>query len=214
MATVLTYLQVKQRIAARLNRDDLEPDAAGVTIISDTIVDLIDYYKSECFYDGQVRNETITTVPGQAVYPLPAGWEEVESVSLLQGSMWLNVSRETFDYVNSLDYQEPSIRLLPLYWCQRGDYLLFGPGVADGAYLLQLAMNIPSEPPAADIGSNWWTGDGRMLLINGACAEISETYLNDPVRAGRYRGIEARELARLQAKTTRARGGITIAPYL
>lgn len=212
MAT-LTYLDVINRIAARLGRDDLDPDPQGVTIIRDTITDLIDYYKSECFADGQVRNETITTIPGEAVYQLPAGCEEVESVSYLSGSVWNALSRESFDYINSQDYNQPSIRLGPLYWCQRADYLLFGPGAPDGAYLLQIAGNIPSGPPAADHLSNFWTADGHMLVVNGACAEIAETYLNDPVRAGRYRNIEQRELARLQAKTIRAHGHIQIVPW-
>lgn len=206
----MTLDQLKAQIASRLTRTDLEPDVYGVNIITDTVVDRIDYYKSECFYTGQIFDDSITTVPGTKTYAIPEGWEELYSISVLQGSNWLILERNDMYFLDAGDSNVPSIPSLPLYWTLFGDTILLGPGVPDGAYQLQIMMNIPPGPPSMGTGSNFWTGDAKSLIINGVCAEIADTYLDNPQASARFRPLEARELSRLQSKSLRHAGGIQV----
>ena len=89
----LTYDQLIAQIAARLNRDDLDPDPRGVFVIRDAVVDRIDFYKKECLYTGQVVDTSITMVAGTTHYNNPEGWEELINIQLKQGSVWLDLER-------------------------------------------------------------------------------------------------------------------------
>lgn len=210
---VLTYDELISEIAGRLGRDDLDPDPTGRYVLRNFAADRIDYYKRECFYDGQVQDTSITTVPGTRTYAIPTGWEEIVLINLLQGGVWVPLEELTFEEVEALDSQEPSTRTPPACWALYGTNIRLGPGAPNGAYNLELTMNLPSGPPAAS-SSNFWTGDARSLVINGTAAEVAATYLNDPIREKQYRPLELRELRALQAKTIRHRGGIQIKPHL
>ena len=209
----ITYAELIGQIAARLGRYDLNPDALGRYVIKEFCVDRIDYWKKECLYTGQVVDETITTVAGTREYTVPAGWEEVNAVAYKNGNNWIPLDRVPFENVVAGDTQSPSIRSVPTIWCLRNDQLRLGLGAPDGAYSIQLVMNVPDGPPALESGSNFWTADGKSLVINGVAAEIAGTYMNDPIREGRFRPLEDRDLRALQAKTIRQRGGIQIRPY-
>jgi hypothetical protein len=71
-------------------------------------------------------------------------------------------------------------------------------------------MNIPPGVPSMGSGSNFWTGDAKSLIINGVCAEIADTYLDNPQAAARFRPLEDREFRRLAAKSIRHAGGIKV----
>lgn len=208
----LTYDQLIAQIAARLNRDDLDPDPRGVFVIRDAVVDRIDFYKKECLYTGQVVDTSITMVAGTTHYNNPEGWEELINIQLKQGSVWLDLERKSYEFIDGLDVNDPPTRSIPIYWAGFNNQFRVWPAPA-GAYPVQVVMNVPPGPPA-NSASNFWTADAKSLVINGAAAEILDTYLNNPAKAMQFRGPEERELLALQAKTIRARGGIQIQGYI
>lgn len=209
----LTYDQLVARIASLLGRDDLDPSPRdGSLVIRDMCVDRVNYYKNECFYSGQVVDDSITTAPGTAYYNFPDGWEEVDSIDYLQGGNWLSLTRSTMAEIDSMDVNQPPLRGVPSHWAPlNNQFRVFL--VPDVAYQVQITMNIPPDLPAAG-ASNFWTGDAMSLIINGVCAELADSYIHDPLKADRFRPLEQRELLRMQAKTMRIRGGIQIQPYL
>lgn len=203
---VLTYAQVKSAIADRLNRDDL------TTVIADFAADRIEYYQKECFYAGRVLNGSISTVVGTKNYSFPTGWEQVVTIRILNGSTWIELIQKSYDELQEMDSLQPSVQSLPAYWAPFADQFYVFPA-PNAIYSLELTMDLPPNPPA-DAASNFWTGDAQTLVIEGTCAEICATYLNDPVREARHRPLEERELISLSSKTIRARGGIRTRPYL
>lgn len=209
---VITYDQLVSQIASRLNRDDLDPDPRGVTVIRDTCVDRVDYYKKECFYSGQVIDDSITMVVGEPRYDYPAGWEELENVQILVGGNWIDLVKVTHEYIDALDVNQVPIQSIPTYWAPFNEQFRVFPAPSD-TYSVQLIMNIPPSLPAAG-ASNFWTGDAKSLVINGVCVEICDAYLHNPILAEKFKPFEQRELIAMQAKTIKARGGIQIKPYL
>lgn len=207
----LTYSELIGQIASRLNRSDLDPDPAGVFVIRNTVVDRIDYYKKECFYDGLVNDDSITTVAGTRYYDWPDGWEEVEQIQILNG-VWLTLTKKTHEYLNGIDVNETPIQSLPIYWAPFGNQFRLFP-TPGTTYSVKITMNVPNSAPA-DNASNFWTGDAKSLVINGAAAEISSAYLHDPIKESIYRPLEQRELLAMQTKTMRIRGGIQIQGHL
>lgn len=211
----MTLDQLKAQIASRLTRRDLEPDIFGVNIITDMVLDRVDYYKSDCFYSGQVYDTSITTVAGTPAYAIPEGWEELYQINILQGgATWITLTRESIAYLDSLDVTSPSQRQLPTCWTLFGTNIRLGGGAPDGAYPLSILMNIPPGVPSMGSGTNFWTTDAKSLIINGVCAEIADTYLDNPQMAARFRPLEQRELSRLQAKSMRHAGSLQVDFYL
>jgi hypothetical protein len=202
----LTYSQVLGQITSNLHRDDLDQ------VARDFSARRIDYYKKECFYEGRATNTSISTVAGTKIYNFPAGWEQVVSIKLLNGSVWISVTQISYEDLESMDVNQPSIRSIPVYWAPLAAAFVLFPA-PNAIYQLELTIDLPPDPPA-DSASNFWTADAKDLTINGTCAEIAALHLQNASLEAIYRPLEDRELIALGSKTIRARGGINPRPYL
>ena len=212
MAT-LTYLQVIAAIRQRLNRESAGDDLEWNQVARDFSADRVNYYKKLLFYEGQVEDTSINTGIGTKFYNFPTGWENVNSIWINNGGVWLLLGRRTHSDILNFDSLEPSVRSLPALWAPLAAQFRLFP-VPSAVQNLKLVMDIPSDVPA-DGSSNFWTDDAQSLTINASCAEISSAaYLNDPVREARFRALETRERIALISKTIRIGGGIRTVSYL
>ena len=211
MAT-LTYLQVLAQIRSRLNRESSADDLEWNQAARDFSADRVNYYKSELFYESQVEDTSITTVAGARSYNFPSGWENVNSIWVNNGGVWVPVTRNTHSEILKYDALVTPVQSLPARWAPLASQFILFP-TPNTANNLRLVMEIPADVPA-DNASNFWTGDAQSLTINGSCAEICLTYLHDPVREPGFRKAETREMRRLFSKTIRIGGGIQTQPHL
>lgn len=200
----LTYLQLVAEIIKRLNRPDFDGIARDVS------ADRIDYYKKECFYGGQATDTSITTVAGTRFYNYPSGFEQVNQIQLLNGSVWLPLTQKPYWYINNIDLLQTPVQSLPAYWAPYGSQFRLFP-TPNAAHSIKLTMDLPPGPPADD-ATNFWTTAAQSLVINGTCAEIADVYLQ--LEPNKYRPLEERELISLGSKSIRLRGGIQTRPYL
>jgi len=211
MAT-LTYLQVLAAIRSRLNRESSGDDTEWNQVARDFSADRVTYYKKFLFYEGQVEDVSVNTVKGTKFYNFPTGWENVNSIWVNNGGVWVPLTRNVHTDILKFDSLEPAVESLPARWATLAAQFRLFP-VPDKVYNLKLVMDIPSNVPA-DASSNFWTDDAQSLTINSSCAEICALYLNDEVRERKFRAAERREKIALISKTIRIGGGLRTDPHL
>src|SRR3990167_2883030 len=202
----LTNLQLIAEITSRINRPDFDGIARRVS------ADRIDFYKKECFYGGQATDTSISTAVGTSNYNYPTGFEQVNQIQLLNGSVWLPLAQKHYSYINNIDLVQPGIRSLPALWAPYGSQFRLFP-TPNAIYPLELTMDLPPGPPADD-ATNFWTTAAQSLVINGTCAEICRVYTHDEQGIKDYGDAELREIVSLGSKTIRLRNGIRTRPYL
>jgi hypothetical protein len=209
----VTYAQLLQRIANRLNRDDLD------TVIREVAEETITYYQREVFYSAQVTDNSITTTPGIKWYDFPSGWDRIDQVKILQGNaIWLDMIYIDYARLNSMDNIEPGIRSVPRYWSPYGSpntpdtmavRLFPTPGTT---YRIELTMDKAPGIPA-DTASNFWTQDALRLILSATIAKVCAQHINDPIRQKSHEMVEAQEKLSLMSRSIRASGGLRVRPY-
>lgn len=219
----LTFQQIIDQVANRLNRDDLEPNPQGFFVIQDFLNDRWNYYAKEFFYNAQFQDQSIFTVQGLKWYDLPTGWEDINFVRINLGGVWLPLTRFAhYDDVLIVDAIEPPIQSLPSRWTTYQNPL---PGHEGKMALrlfptpfsrlqLELTFDGPPRAPVNPTDSNFWTQDAQTLSIESAAEAICKLYLNDPVRAEEHKKAKEDEETALGSKTIRIRGGIRVKGYL
>lgn len=197
----LTYVQLVNQVTGRLKRDDLD------TIAREAIQDRIEYYGKEFFYSSEIVDTSITTVAGTRLYNLPARWEQVNRVQVLNG-VWVPVHRMPHTVINAEDNLATPLPGLPFHWCLYGGQIRIWP--CGGGYNLQLSMNQSPAAPVNDSDVTFWSTDAQSLIINASCELICQEHINDPVRAGSYKTRRIDDENSLNSKTIRAMGGIQV----
>lgn len=216
----ITFGTLLQKVASRLNRDDLD------SVIREVARERIAYYGDEVYYACQFYDHSITTTPGQNFYDIPSGWEQLNSVRILQGTattgIWLTLREMDYEFINDLDNLEPPLRSIPAYWCLFGSPLTPGqstralrlwptPGTT---YLVELSMDRAPAIPADD-AVNFWSDDAGNLILYATCAEMCRVHISNPLKKIEFDEAEGRERRSLESKSIRSRsGGIQIRPYL
>lgn len=215
----ITWGALLDKVASRLNRDDL----AGP--IREIAQERVSFYADQVFYQCQFYDRSITTVAGEKFYNLPAYWEQINSVRILQGSsttgIWLQLREMDYESINNLDNLEPSVRSVPAYWAlfggsatnqnSRALRLYPAPGTA---YVVELTMDKAPGIPA-DNEISFWSDDAQNLILYATCSEVSRVHISNPIKKVEFDEAEQRERRSLESKSIRARsGGIQIRPYL
>lgn len=220
--TDLTYKQVRQAIAANLNRSDLDTDPlSDSSVIHQFFKRGVLYYNREFFYNAQFVDTSKSTSIGQAWVDLPEGWQDVAMIRYLQGGAnWLPITR-IYDYRDIL-------ALDTLYSPSQGppsQYALFqNPAsgkmaarfytVPDQVYPLEFTMDKPPDAPNDDDAVSFWTTDAQSLMINWVCEMICRERLNRPLKANEHKAIREAEEISLHSKSIRISGGLRTKPYL
>ncbi len=191
----MTYLELQQAIAGRLNRPELLTPIPPATtaIIPDFVQDRVTYYQKKCFAPSEQLDYSITTIASQNTYPMPTWTQAIRGVRLLLGSIWIPLTRADW-YWDMLisDALNPPFVTLPAYWRQFGQAIRLYP-TPNIAYPLELMSNASPPAPVDPADSNFWTNEARTLIIVASMVEICEQQLSDFDRADRLRRPLARE---------------------
>lgn len=221
LATDLTYSELRQNIAGRLNRDDLDTiPLTSTSVIHQFVKDRVNHYNREFFYNAQFIDTSKSTVAGEQWVNLPSGWQDVKGVRLLQGGAnWIPVTRSLHEAVNHMHSVTPVIRSLPANFAIHPNptglamALRFFPA-PDVVYPIELLMDKPPDAPTTDAEVSFWTCDAQTLLIEAVCEEICRKRINRPLKAAEHqRGKEEAE-ASLTSKSIRIAGGIQVRPWI
>jgi hypothetical protein len=219
-ATDLSYLELRQRIVGNLNRSDLDTvPVSSSSVVHQFVLDRCNYYAKEFFYSAKTVDTSKVTVIGDQWLDLPSGWQDVESLRILQGSNWVPVTRTSHDVVLHQHVVTPPIRTLPSMYALHPNpsgaamAIRFFPA-PDLVYSVELAMDGTPAAPTSDTDINFWTQDASTLLIESVCEEISRNRLNRPMKADQHRGNKEREEASLWSKSVRVHGGLQAKIYL
>jgi hypothetical protein len=222
------YSELKNRIAGELNRFDLLiPIAPNPNAVIPTFVeDRIGYYQKSLFSPSDQLDYSITTVPGQSIYPIPDGMQSLFHVRLMLGGnaglggggIWLPLQRTKYEYILDNDVISPAFETLPWCYATYGDTIrIFA--TPDNAYPLELMGNLSPPPPVAETDQNYWTDDGprgaATLVILATCADICRRTIHDFARADQYEALATtRENASLQEIHQRLEGPTILQGYL
>ena len=159
----LTNLQLIAEITSRINRPDFDGIARRVS------ADRIDFYKKECFYGGQATDTSISTAVGTSNYNYPTGFEQVNQIQLLNGSVWLPLAQKPYSYINNIDLVQPGMgereadhRQRPAGRCQDDDRS--GPHPACGEQVRQ-----PTTPQISGLRRR------RVSLSTGPVRKFAES---------------------------------------
>jgi len=221
------YSLLQNRIAGDLNRFDLlAPIPPNPLAVIPTIVeDRISYYCKSLFAPSDQLDYSITTIPGQNMYPLPAGMQCVYKIRLMYGSgvlgsggVWLPLQRTRWEYILNNDVLTPSFQTLPWCWAQFGEMIrLFA--TPDNAYPLELMGNLSPPAPVDATDDNFWTDEGpkgaATLIILATCADICRRTIHDYARADQYEALATvREQQALQEVHQRLEGPVVLEGYM
>src|SRR5437870_3787114 len=164
----LTYAQLIGQVTNRLNRDDIDDPTASpaITIARDFIQDRINYYAKEYFYSAQVINRSdLATTAGTNTYTLPAGWQEIDKVRVLQGTggvgIWLPMTKKDIGEILDVDVVEPPIRSFPSWYAIYNMQLRLYPTPSFTGWLIELTGDKHPSAPIANGDINFWTTDAQ-----------------------------------------------------
>lgn len=212
----VTYNELQQRIATRLNRPDLLlPVAPALTaVIPDLVQDRILYYQKALYAPSEVLDYSITTIPSQSIYFLSTGMQALFRVRLLLVNIWIPLTRVDF-YSDILmaDVLSPPFITLPSYWATYGQTIRLYP-TPNLPYPIEIMGNASPPAPVNPNDDDFWTEEAATLIIEAACADICRLVLNDEERANRHQLAVGREQHSLLEWSQRLRGPTQIRPWL
>jgi hypothetical protein len=219
LATDLTYLQLRQRIVGELNRDDLDTEPlTDASVVHQFVKDRVNHYSKEFFYNAQFVDTSKSTTIGSAWVDLPGGWQDVNFVRLLQGSIWLPIGSGTqvpYQEVLESDNLSPSQPGMPDMFAlyqnpSTGNMAMRFYCVPDAVYQLELTMDKPPDAPVTDAEVSFWTTDAQTLISESVCEELCKRRINRPLKAEQHRVSKEEAEASMTSKSIRNRGGIQV----
>jgi hypothetical protein len=194
----MTWAELQSAIPFRLNRSNLP-----AAFVLEMLLERIDFYGPQIFVPAETTDYSIVTQPGQFFYRLPAGTQQVNFVRVLYNGVWIPVAiAKHYTDILEADPLQPPFTSLPVSLCRvYGNQIRLFP-TPNANYPVELTMMATVAAPTDDQdATNFWVTDGRMLLINAACAEICAEYLDIAVpnspRIMTYRANEAMALEKL-----------------
>jgi hypothetical protein len=216
----MTYGELKQQVATRLNRPDLltAVPPSTVAIIPSMVADRIRFYQKALYAPSETLDYSITCIPGQSIYPFApypslVNVQSVLNVRLLLG-VWIPLTRAPwYEELLAVDVVNPPFQTLPAYWATYGETLRLYPTPGQ-PYPLELMVSAAPPEPVNDSATNFWTDKAATLLIEATCADICRLVLNDEARATQHQWATEREAKSLRDYTARLRGPFMIQPHL
>lgn len=212
----MNYGDLQQAVANRLNRPDLLTLVPPATqpVIAAFVQDRILYYQKAAYAPAEQLDYSITCVPSQNTYLLPAGTQAVNYCRLLLSNIWLPLTRaDWLTDVLAVDLINPPFVTLPSYYVTIGQSLRLYPAPS-AAYPLELLVYAAPPAPAATTDTNFWTNEAQTLIIESACADILNLVVKDDTAAARHYLATAREERSLLEYTQRLHGPSRIRPHL
>lgn len=169
----MTWGDFLASIPFRLNRDDLPAE-----FVEGMAKEQITLYGPQLFTPSEIIDYSITTSPGVFNYPLPAGFQALNFVRVLQGGIWIPVApAQSINDILLVDAVQPNFQSLPvsLYRVYGKQIRLFP--CPFGALPVELTMmgTVPG-PTSPDDSTNFWVNDGNVFLRAATCLAICMEY--------------------------------------
>lgn len=186
-----TLLDLKMRVAAELNRDDLEDDLSSV--LATHINQACEYYADRRFWFNAIVT-TMPTVANTATAAIPATVRRIDRLTIPSlGVELVETVLEDVDCPTSqtgqprrYSYYNDTVRLFPV------------PG---GVYTLQIYGVAQIAAPATDAASNIWTTEAYDLITAQVKMTLCRGVLRDPDGAQLAIAEVQDSLARLERET-------------
>lgn len=171
------WSDVKDQIAFRLNRPNYPRP-----VIQLAAEEVAQKLSSEGLFPQEQTDTTITTNPGQFFYLLARGIVEIRMVRLmLGGGVWIPLTRaRSYEDILIADPIQPPFTAIPSTAKTFGRLLRIWP-TPNAQYPLEVTVERRVDVPTDDTDTqSFWCDEGRMLMINAACAYIAGTFLHQP----------------------------------
>lgn len=170
----MTWQDFLNSIPFRLNRDDLPAD-----FVEEMANEQITLFGPQLFAPSE-QTSHFSTQPGQYFYPLPAGFQRLTYVRVLQGGIWIPVAiADSYTDVLSVDPMQPPFTSLPVSLVRvYGNQIRLFP-TPNTEYQVELTMmGTVLGPTNPDDDTNFWTNDGNVFLRAATCLAICQEYLD------------------------------------
>jgi hypothetical protein len=199
------WSDIKTFIQQRLNRPDISLD-----FIDTFAREVAQLSAPDIFPDGYQTDYSITLQPGQQFYPLSLGTIKVRFARFLLNQVWVPiVLLDQYEPLLYADVVQPPITSVPSIGRVFGNQLRIFP-TPNFQYPLELTIEGKVEPPLLDTGANFWTGDGRVFIINKTAAKIANEYTQNDAAARRFERAAAEAHSQLMIQTHASQGPMVI----
>lgn len=191
-----TLAELKTRIIAETNRDDMGSGGELETVLSNAIARAIEFHADELFWFNR-KSGSASTTASTATVALPSGMRIPLSVSYNQA---------TLSRVELGDMQHLTSTGLPRAWAENEGAIQLSP-IPDAVYSLSVFGIAELGVPAT---SNEWTTEGYDLIAARTRLILYRDVLRDAEGAAGAREAENEALAKLRRETRRrGRSGLT-----
>ncbi|MCA6114248.1 hypothetical protein J6524_04800 [Bradyrhizobium sp. WSM 1738] len=156
-----TFLDLRNRIAADLTRDDLADE------IKSAVGDAVDHYETLRLYFNVTRSKTFSTVIGQVAYGAAALAEipdiiSLDTLFLFDGTRPLELDKYEVDEFEWLQGSMTGAGR-PVAYCYTDSQILLWP-VPVAVYTMRPHMHFKLPALVNDTDSNAWTNDAEQLI--------------------------------------------------
>lgn len=169
--------------------------------ISSAISTAIEVYEPERFWFNEIR-ATTTTANGQEWYDLPSDFLDIDTLTVTVNNNAYPLLQRDFKTIDDWFITASTYTGYPSDYCIYDEQLRLYP-VPNGAYTMTIAYHYKPAALSAGTDSNPWTNDARNLIRFAADADVALNYRQDQRRYEGFKIQEARELARLQSRSSR-----------
>lgn len=189
-----TLAEIKTRIIAETNRDDLADDLASQLILH--IQRACEFFADEHFWFNAIVT-TANTTPGSDLVAVPATVRRVERLTI--PAQFAEVVEVQLGQIEVLDGAQTA---LPWRYAYYNNQLKLWP-IPDQAYTLQITGLAQIDAPAADGDSNAWTEEAQDLIVARASMTLYRDQFRDTDGVQLAASASKEALARLKRETGR-----------
>ena len=191
-----TLSELKTRIIAETNRDDMGSGGELETVLSNTIARAIEFHADEQFWFNRASG-SVNTVATTATVTIPTGVRIAQQVSY-NGALLTKVALGDIEHLTTTG--------VPSSWAESEGAIRLSP-IPDGVYAITVYGVAELGVPAS---SNEWTTSGLDLIDATARKILYRDILRDVDGYALARAAEEEELTKLRRETRRrGRTGLT-----
>lgn len=200
-----TYLDLRNRIIAETNRDDLIDTLASQLVLH--IARAIEFHASKRFWFNEGIKAGVCVI-GNEFAAKPAGLRIIDRVTVAIGAVTRPLRERSLVQIDDLATVTTSGQ--PTDYAETGDTVRMWPK-PNLAYPLGFIGVVDLTPLSADADSNAWTNQGYDLITARAKFTLYRDQFKDQTGATLAKDQEQEELFRLQGETARRFGSGTVA---
>lgn len=198
-----TYINLKDRIARELHRNDLTAN------IAEHVISAVAYYAGNRFAGNEKRG-TITTIAATKYYgtttaspgTLPGDINEIDSIVVTANNRTYQLELISYDDLEKIDAGVTPLTGYPRLWAWYANQIRLYP-TPNAAYVLTLSYQYTLTALSADSTSNFWTNEAEQLIRARAKKTLALDVTYDASVATTQAALEKDALASLKSDTNK-----------